>query len=116
VDILSGVLSGAGYADNIYTKELSGQPKPANVGHFFGALRIDGFRPIDDFKQTMDDLIKRLRNVPKASGQDRVYIHGEKEFEIEEDRKVNGVILHPKVEQDLKSLARELEEDYDLIP
>lgn len=116
VDILSGVLSGAGYADNICTKDPSGQPKPANVGHFFGALRVDGFRSIDGFKQTMDDLIKRLRNVPKANGQNRVYIHGEKEFEIEEERKVNGIILHPKVEQDLKSLARELEEDYDLDP
>ena len=52
----------------------------------------------------------------KANGQNRVYIHGEKEFEIEEERKVNGIILHPKVEQDLKSLARELEEDYDLDP
>jgi LDH2 family malate/lactate/ureidoglycolate dehydrogenase len=114
VDILSGVLPGAGYANNIYTKDPSGKPKPADVGHFFGALSIDGFRPAEDFKQTMDDIIIRLRNTPKASGQDRIYIHGEKEFEIQEDHQVNGVILHPKVGKDLKSLALEQGVEYDL--
>lgn len=114
VDILSGVLPGAGYSNNIYTRNPSGKPKPADVGHFFGALRIDGFRSVNDFKHTMDDIICRIRNTPKASGQDRIYIHGEKEFEIQEEHQVNGVILHPKVEQDLKSLAREQEVDYDL--
>ena len=39
VDILSGVLSGGGYADNIYPVDENGQSLPSNVGHFFGAMR-----------------------------------------------------------------------------
>ena len=114
VDLLSGVLPGAGYANNIYLKDKDGKPLPANVGHFLGALRVDGFRPLDEFKATMDDAIRRLKETAKASGQGRIYIHGEKEYEIADERQQNGVILHPKVEADLKAMAEEFTVEYDL--
>jgi len=114
VDILSGVLPGAGYANNIYPNDENGKPLPANVGHFFGALRVDGFRPIDEFKATMDDIIRRMKGTPKAAGQDRVYIHGEKEYEVADDRQVHGVILHPKVIADLKAMSQEFSVEYNL--
>ena len=69
---------------------------------------MDVFRPLDEFKATMGDLIQRLKGSPKAEGQERIYIHGEKEFEIEQERQINGVILHPKVVADLKSIAEEM--------
>jgi LDH2 family malate/lactate/ureidoglycolate dehydrogenase len=114
VDVLCGVLPGAGYANTIYPKAADGNPLPANVGHFFGALRVDAFRPLADFGATMDDLIRRLKNSPKAEGQNRIYIHGEKEFEMEQERKLNGVILHPKVISDLQAIADEVGETYNL--
>jgi LDH2 family malate/lactate/ureidoglycolate dehydrogenase len=114
VDILCGVLPGAGYANTIYPKTDQGKPLPANVGHFFGALRVDGFRPLESFKATMDDIIGRLKNTPKAQGEDRIYIHGEKEFELEAERRANGVILHPKVVADMKLIAEESGVLYDL--
>lgn len=114
VDILCGVLPGAGYANTIYPKAPDGKPLPADVGHFFGALRVDAFRPLDEFQRTMDDVIRRLKNSPKAEGEDRVYIHGEKEFEMEAERRVNGVLLHPKVVADMKAIAEEVGVAYDL--
>ena len=114
VDILSGVLPGAGYTNNIYLKDEDGKAQPANVGHFFGALRVDGFRPVDEFKATMDDTIRRLKTTPKALGQDRIYIHGEKEYQVTDDCLENGVILHPKVEADLKAMAQEFSVEYGL--
>lgn len=114
VDILCGVLPGAGYANTIYPKTPDGKPLPANVGHFFGALRVDAFRPLEAFKATMDDIIHRLKQTPKAEGAERIYIHGEKEFEMEEDRRVNGVVLHPKVVADLEVIAQEVGVPYDL--
>jgi L-2-hydroxycarboxylate dehydrogenase (NAD+) len=107
VDILSGVLSGAGYADKMYLDDAEGQGLPANVGHFFGALRIDAFRPVDEFKDTMDDLFRRLKATPKVDGQERIYIHGEKEFETAEERQREGVILHPAVVASLGTIAEE---------
>ena len=114
VDILAGVLPGAGYANNIYLKDEQNKPKPANVGHFFGALRVDAFRPAAEFKANMDDIIVRLKNTPKALNQERIYIHGEKEFELAEERQRNGVLLHPKVEADLKAMASEFDVEYGL--
>jgi LDH2 family malate/lactate/ureidoglycolate dehydrogenase len=114
VDVLCGVLPGAGYANNIYPKTPQGKALPANVGHFFGALRVDAFRPPDEFKVTMDDIIQRLKRTPKAEGADRIYIHGEKEYEIAQERQANGVILHPKVVEDLRAMAKEIGVTYNL--
>lgn len=114
VDVLCGVLPGAGYATSIYPKTPDGKPLPANVGHFFGALRVDGFRPIEEFEATMDDIIRRLTNSAKAEGQERIYIHGEKEFEMADERRAQGIPLHPKVVAELRKIAEETEVEYDL--
>lgn len=114
VDILCGALPGAGYADTIYPKGPDGRPLPANVGHFFGALRIDGFRPLEEFKATMDDLLRRLKDSPKAEGQQRIWIHGEKEFEMAEERRKKGIPLHPTVASELHAIAEELGVEYDI--
>ena len=114
VDILSGVLPGAGYANTIYPKTPEGKPLPANVGHFFGAIRVDAFRPLAEFKATMDDIIRRLKGSAKAEGAERIYVHGEKEFEEEERRRREGIPLHPKTVAMMQQIARELGVEYDL--
>jgi len=114
VDILCGVLSGAAYADLVYPKTADGKPLPSNIGHCFGALRIDAFRPAEAFKLAMDDLQRRLKEAPKAEGQARIYIHGEKEYEEAERRSRDGISLNPKVAADLRAIADELGVEYDL--
>lgn len=114
VDILSGVLPGAGYANTTYPKTPQGKPLPAEVGHFFGAIRVDAFRPLDEFKATMDDIIRRLKGSAKAEGAERIYIHGEKEFEEEERRRQAGILLHPRTVAMMQQIARELGVEYDL--
>jgi len=108
VDILSGVLGGTGYADRVHPKGEEGKVKPGNVGHFFGALLIEAFRPLDEFKANMDDLIRRLKGLAKAEGESRIYIHGEKEWEMEEERGKRGIPLHPQVVTMMKEIAEEL--------
>jgi L-2-hydroxycarboxylate dehydrogenase (NAD+) len=114
VDIFCAVLSGAAFANTVYPKSADGKPLPANLGHFFGAWRLDAFRPADEFKDAMDDLQTRLKNAPRAQGQDRIYIHGEKEYEAAERYLREGVPLNPKVVDDLKALGRELDVEYGL--
>ena len=105
VDVLCGVLSGALYADQVYP--LGEQPQPAGLGHVFGAIRVDAFRPLGDFAASMDDLQRRLKDAPKAEGQERIYIHGEKEFEEAERRAQAGIPLNPKVLAELTAIAAE---------
>ena len=108
VEILCGLLSGAAYADLVYPKTAEGEPLPSGIGQFFGAWRVDGFRPADQFKTDMDDLQRRLKDAPKADGQSRIYIHGEKEYEEARRRTAEGIPLGGAVMADLALLANEL--------
>jgi LDH2 family malate/lactate/ureidoglycolate dehydrogenase len=114
VDVLCGVLPGAAYANLVYPKDEEGNPLPSAIGHFFGAWRVDAFRPVEDFKAEMDDLQRRLKNAPKAEGQGRIYIHGEKEYEEAGRNARNGVPLNAKVAADLRAIGDELGVEYDL--
>lgn len=108
VEIFSALLSGALYANRVYPKDKEGKPLPSGIGHFFGAMRIDAFRPKDEFKRDMDDLIRRLKETPKVEGAKRIYIHGEKEFEETKRLEKEGVPLNSKVIEDLRSIAKQL--------
>jgi LDH2 family malate/lactate/ureidoglycolate dehydrogenase len=114
VDVFCAILSGAAYANLVYPKTSEGKPLPSNIGHFFGAWRVDAFRPVNEFKAAMDDLQRRLKNTPKAEGASRVYIHGEKEYEEAEIRSHDGIPLNPKVAADLKTIGEEVGVEYNL--
>jgi LDH2 family malate/lactate/ureidoglycolate dehydrogenase len=108
VEIFSAVLPGALYANKVYPKNEQGQPLPSGIGHFFGAMRVDAFRPEDEFKRDMDDLIRRLKNAPRAKGAERIFVHGEKEFEETERLAKLGIPLNPKVAEELRGIAKRL--------
>jgi LDH2 family malate/lactate/ureidoglycolate dehydrogenase len=114
VDIFCAALSGAAYADLVYPRTPDGKRLPSNIGHFFGAWRVDAFRPVDEFKAAMDDLQRRLKEAPKAEGQTRIYTHGEKEYEEAEQRSQEGIPLNPKVAADLRAIGEELGVEYTL--
>jgi L-2-hydroxycarboxylate dehydrogenase (NAD+) len=114
VDVFCALLSGAAYADLVYPRAPDGKPLPSSIGHFFGAWRVDAFRPVDEFKAAMDDLQRRLKGAPRAEGQTRIYIHGEKEYEEAERRSRDGIPLNPKVAADLRAIGGEVGVEYDL--
>ena len=109
VEILSALLSGAAYADLAYPRAADGSPLPSQIGHFFGAWQVESLRPLEEFQADMDDLQRRLRDAPKAAGQDRIYVPGEKEHEEAQRRAKDGIPLQEKVAGDLAALAAELE-------
>jgi len=100
VDILCGALPGAATGLDVYANE-----KAANVGHFFGAIDVRAFRPLREVKRDMDHLLRMLRESPKAEGHDRIYVHGEKSFAYEAERKAKGIPLGPKVAENLKKIG-----------
>lgn len=113
VDIFSAVLSGANYGPWVppFVAFLDPAPNPVGVGlgHFFGAMRVDGFRPADEFKQHMDTWIKRFREAETIPGQNQVLIPGDPEREMEKERTENGIPLLGKVVEDLKELSEKYE-------
>ncbi len=113
VDIFSGVLSGASTGTAVGHK---GENIPADVGHFFGAVKVEAFRDLEGFKQDMDALLDQLKNAPKASGQDRIYIHGEKEFELADRYEKEGVPVMEEVVAGLKEVGDKIGIPFDLEP
>ncbi len=107
VDILSGVLPGGAFGD-----ELSGaegdHPAVARIGHFFAALRIEAFGPFDHFRDRFDLMLKKL-SFSSASGAPRVHYPGEREYEAEEERRATGIPLSAPVVRELEGLARGLD-------
>ena len=112
VDILTAVLSGAAVSPATYPKTPDGRELPANLGHFFGAWRIDCFRPVEEFKRAMDDYQRLLRSSSKQPGQDRIYIPGEKEYDAAKRHLAEGIPVNPAVAADLSALASELGLDF----
>jgi LDH2 family malate/lactate/ureidoglycolate dehydrogenase len=109
VDIFSGMLSGANYgpwvppfatAGFMQANEGVGQ----GTGHFFGAMRIDAFRPADEFKAHMDTWIQRFRQARAVDGK-QVLIPGDPERLMEAERLTNGIPLVKPVIDSLQELG-----------
>ena len=109
VDIFSAVLSGASYGPWVPPFPAY-VPMPENMpgnglGHFFGAMRIDAFRPAEEFKQHMDKWILRFRNATPDNTHDKVLIPGDPEREMENDRMANGIPIVDSVVAELNKLG-----------
>ena len=109
VDIFSAVLSGANYGPWVppFPAFL---PMPENmpgkgIGHFFGAMRIDAFRPAEEFRHHMDRWIQRFRSAQPVEGQEQVLIPGDPEREMESERLERGIPLLHSVVEDLNFLG-----------
>lgn len=112
VDILTAVLSGANWGPfaPIFVMRDWVQQRDHTVGkglgHFFGAMRIDGFMEPREFKQQIDAWIRTFRATKPAPGTDGVLIPGDPEREAEADRRVNGIPLVFPVVEDLREVSR----------
>jgi LDH2 family malate/lactate/ureidoglycolate dehydrogenase len=109
VDIFSAVLSGASYGPwappfPAYVPMPENQPGQG-LGHFFGAMRVDAFRPAEEFKSHMDQWIERFRNARPSEGNEKVLIPGDPEREMEAIRIKEGIPLVEIVEKDLHEIA-----------
>jgi len=109
VDIFSAVLSGANYGPWVPPFPAY-VPMPENmpgegIGHFFGAMRIDAFRPADEFKYNMDKWIQRFSSAKTVEGQQKVIIPGEPETAFEKERMKDGIPLLESVVKDLRNVG-----------
>ncbi len=109
VDIFSAVLSGGSYGP--WAPPFPAYiPLPQNMpgeglGHFFGAMRIDAFRPAQDFKSNMDNWITRFRNATPIDPAQKVLIPGDPEREAQEVRMQTGIPIVEPVVLDLREVG-----------
>lgn len=109
VDLFSALLSGANYAPWVppfpaYVPMPTQQPGKG-IGHFLGAMRIDAFRTVEEYKHDMDHWIQGFRNAKPADGHEKVLVPGDPEREATEHRSKEGIPLLDPVVKDLHELS-----------
>jgi LDH2 family malate/lactate/ureidoglycolate dehydrogenase len=73
-------------------------PGSGSKNHF-AAYSIEAFTDVEQFKDTMDEMLKALRTARPVAGQERVLYPGLSEAEEVEARRVHGIPLHREVLQ-----------------
>jgi LDH2 family malate/lactate/ureidoglycolate dehydrogenase len=110
VDILTAVLSGANwgaYAEPfLFPERMPDHSVGKGLGHFFGAMRVDGFMETAEFKGRMDQWVRDMRATPPAAGQAGVLIPGDPEREAEAERARDGVPLLMPVVERLRAVSK----------
>jgi LDH2 family malate/lactate/ureidoglycolate dehydrogenase len=110
VDILSGVLTGANwgpFAPPFAVKQAIPEKSVGKgIGHFLGALRIDGFIEADEFKRRIDEWIRVFRQTKPTPGTSGPLIPGDPERAAEAIRSREGIPLVRAVVDELRELSR----------
>jgi len=106
-DILSGPLTGALFGKHLPLM-YGDYEKHRELGHFVGAIRIDNFVPIEEFKRNVGILIDDIHATPLAKGFDRILVPGEKEHLLQLKYGKEGIPIPAGVMRDLQAAAGEL--------
>jgi L-2-hydroxycarboxylate dehydrogenase (NAD+) len=111
VDILCCVLSGANWGpfapQFALFEEAPKESVGKGIGHFFGAMEIDGFEDVEVFKKRIDHWIEVFRNTKPIPGREAVLIPGDPEFEAERVRSKEGIPVIEAVVNTLRNISKE---------
>jgi L-2-hydroxycarboxylate dehydrogenase (NAD+) len=110
VDILCCILSGANWGPFAppfaLRQEIPERKVGKGIGHFFGAMQIDGFIDKDEFKKQIDEWIRVFRKTKPAPGTKGPLIPGDPEREAEAIRREEGIPLIKPVVDDLLDISK----------
>lgn len=103
-DLFCGLLTGAGHGPGVQSL-YDNADHPQNVGHFFWVIDIDRFMPLPVFRQQMDHYLRQIKAEPHATGHEKIWIPGEKEWFLAEQHMKEGIPLPEKVAAELEALG-----------
>jgi LDH2 family malate/lactate/ureidoglycolate dehydrogenase len=107
MELLAGVLTGAGYGGRVRSLYFD-HSEPQNVGHLFIALRPDLFVAPEAYARRMDDFSSRAKGCPRAAGFDEILLPGEPEARTATRRRATGIPLTAEVVEELRAAGRAL--------
>ena len=114
VEILSASLQSGAYLYGLTGVGPDGSWVPFQLGHFFLAINIEFFVPLEEFKRNTGCILRELRAATRAPGQERIYTAGEKEHENAKIAYARGIPVIPNLQKDIQWLQARLGlENYD---
>lgn len=105
VEVLAAVMTGAAITQEVSSWVMDVPERP-NEGHAFIAIDVGKIMPIENFKSRMDQMIREIKNAPKAKGSERIYLPGEMEWEKRDLALKEGMKLPGDVILNLLELSR----------
>jgi L-2-hydroxycarboxylate dehydrogenase (NAD+) len=108
VEILSASLCGGMFLKDLLGFAEDGSRRPYMVGHFFLAIDIEHFVPLDVSRRITGQIMRALQNARKAPSADRIYVAGEKEYELEKTIRHQGIPVNANLRQELQFMRDEL--------
>jgi len=104
VDVVCALLTGA-MPSALSAQRATEVAQPVNIGHMFGAVRIDAFCPPDEFRRRARDYVAFLHELPRLPDVDCLYLPGERSFDTARQRRSDGIPLSAEALEALQALA-----------
>lgn len=102
VEILSASLQSGAFLSALSGLNPDGSNARFKVGHFFMAISVESFLPLDEFRKNIGMLLRELRASRKTPGQTRIYTAGEKEFLNTQEVMKTGVPINENLRKDIQ--------------
>ncbi len=97
MDVLAGVLSGAGYGEKV---------DHSTIGNVMMAIDIESILPRQTFSKRVDDLFGMVQGSRKSAGVEKIYLPGEIEYEKQEVSRTNGFKVSESLYKDLGEVTK----------
>jgi len=110
VDMLCGVLSGSAFGRDVndLKREVpAGEIAAPRVGHFFMAIDGSLFMPVEELERRTTEFATQIKASPKATGENRIFMHGEKEYLRALLHERGGIPIAENVMKTLREIANE---------
>jgi L-2-hydroxycarboxylate dehydrogenase (NAD+) len=108
VEILSAALCGGMFMKDLLGRAPDGSRRPFMLGHFFAAIDIAHFIPLEQSRHITGEIMRALQASRKAPGAQRIYVAGEKEYESEQRVRVQGIPTNPNLRREFQVMRDEL--------
>jgi LDH2 family malate/lactate/ureidoglycolate dehydrogenase len=105
--LLAGTLNGAAMGRDVVDFN-NDDTSPTNTGHVIVAINVAMFRELNEFKASVDQLIRDIRNSQRLPGVDAIRLPGEQSHAKRAERTKLGVPLTAPLLKNLDQLATEL--------
>lgn len=104
VEILSAALCGGAFMKDLLGFAEDGSRRPFMLGHFFLAIHIAHFIPLEVSRRITGQIMRALQASRKAAGQARIYVAGEQEYEAEKRVRQRGVPVNDSLRRELQAM------------
>ncbi|NOX44659.1 MAG: Ldh family oxidoreductase [Caldiserica bacterium] len=108
VEILCAALQSGAFLKDLSGFDEEGNLRPHQLGHFFLAIDIGRFVPLEEFRRTAGEILRRLRAAELAPGAERIYTAGEKAHLAAKRAHERGIPINEDLQRDIKFLQEEL--------